>query len=300
MTQRAKIGITIFVLFIITFIVLSSTGYVSFISFDGGGIKDQALLRELWDAGSYYQIITFTDERLADNPLDPNYLLYRGLAHFYLGEVGFTSTDRSEQLDQSIIYLRKLLLLQHPPQKDKIFYTLGRAYYLKGELYYNLAIEYLLRAMENGYTHNQLFQYLGVVYAEVGDYENSITYFQEALSGNPSTELELELANAYLNAQQMQNTIDIINIIEQKTVDTRLMLKLLLLKSRLSIVQNNFSQAEQLLDAIIADYPNSAEAHFQLGEVFNAYNEGDKARFQWRTAINLDPNHVKALLQLQN
>jgi tetratricopeptide (TPR) repeat protein len=44
---------------------------------------------------------------------------------------------------------------------------------------------------------------------------------------------------------------------------------------------------------------SSAAARFGMGEVYLAQGERERARFEWREALRLDPNHIESLQRLQ-
>ena len=50
---------------------------------------------------------------------------------------------------------------------------------------------------------------------------------------------------------------------------------------------------------ILEENPRSADAHFYLGELFQERGETERARFEWREAFRIDPNHLEAIQRLQ-
>jgi len=63
-------------------------------------------------------------------------------------------------------------------------------------------------------------------------------------------------------------------------------------------VQQDEARAEQLLLEALEHDPNDAMAHFALGLVHRSRNRLAEARIEFETAITLDRNHARALLQL--
>jgi superkiller protein 3 len=61
-----------------------------------------------------------------------------------------------------------------------------------------------------------------------------------------------------------------------------------------------YDEAEAVFREILDANPDSADAHYFLGNIFEARGDEEQARFQWREAFEIDPNHAEALRKLQN
>src|SRR5438270_13780081 len=64
------------------------------------------------------------------------------------------------------------------------------------------------------------------------------------------------------------------------------------------IDSNNFQAAIAPLQKFIAEKPDVAFAHFQLGYAYTALNRSDEARPEYERAIALDPKMAEAQLNL--
>src|SRR5271163_5228488 len=70
----------------------------------------------------------------------------------------------------------------------------------------------------------------------------------------------------------------------------------LLDEAQRDIDQKNFAAAIEPLQKVIADEPDIAFPHFQLGYVFTALQRGDEARAEYERVIAIDPKMSAAYL----
>ena len=84
-----------------------------------------------------------------------------------------------------------------------------------------------------------------------------------------------------------------------QTEDTTILQDALLSLGRSYRLQERFDESIDVYQRILEINESSAEAHFGIGEVYLAQGEQDRARFEWREAIRLDPNHIESLQRLQ-
>ena len=75
--------------------------------------------------------------------------------------------------------------------------------------------------------------------------------------------------------------------------DTRLRL------AEVYILRESYDRAEEEVRRVLESNDRSADAHFFLGEILFAQGNEELARFQWREARRIDPNHADALVSLQ-
>ena len=66
------------------------------------------------------------------------------------------------------------------------------------------------------------------------------------------------------------------------------------------ILQDRLEEAERLLDRIIEQHPDSADAVYYLGVVYERTGRPVEARSMWRQARDIDPDHLEALRSLAN
>lgn len=72
----------------------------------------------------------------------------------------------------------------------------------------------------------------------------------------------------------------------------------LLVKAKAETDANNYADAQADYEKYLAQRPNDAIAHFDLGYVFTAQKEKDKAIAEYRKAVQLDPKMMDAQLNL--
>jgi tetratricopeptide (TPR) repeat protein len=61
--------------------------------------------------------------------------------------------------------------------------------------------------------------------------------------------------------------------------------------------RKDFLKAEEQYKEIIKLNPKSANAYFNLGEIYNQLNDMVKARSYWRETLKIDPSHYGAKLR---
>ena len=284
---------------VIICVVLGITGRLDFINYRHNKIDTQLSLQKMWEDNDFYSIVEVTEEGLADKPLHLNYLLYNGLSHYYLASASPNKEEQEYHIENSIISLRKLLLTDKPLQVVNIYLTLGKAYYHKDQLYYTQAIAYIENALSLGLEDTEAYQYLGAAYAHSGQYDKSIEYLSRAAQNSTSFPLNLALAKIYVVSGQLESAHELYTQFAQESLSNRETQQLQILHAEILIAQQQYTQAQTQLEQIIATYPNIADAYFQLGQAHFHLDQIDRARFNWRTALKIDPNHTEALHQLQ-
>ena len=69
-------------------------------------------------------------------------------------------------------------------------------------------------------------------------------------------------------------------------------------EARLRLAEGKTAEARKLLEALVREVPDYAEAHALLGATVKAQGDNDKAREEFQTAIRLDPNNLSARIGL--
>jgi tetratricopeptide (TPR) repeat protein len=72
----------------------------------------------------------------------------------------------------------------------------------------------------------------------------------------------------------------------------------LLVKAKAEADKNNYAAARADYDKYLEQRPNDAAAHFDLGYVYTAQQQSDKAIAEYRKAVALDPKMIQAQLNL--
>lgn len=256
-----------------------------------------ASMIELWNSRLYDEIIARCDQVLASRPLDPEALVFRGFSCFYkaISEVG--QEDRVGYLDESILSLRRSMLLEQVPWPAERDYVLGKAYFHKGKYYYDLTIRYLERALERGYVNDDLYDYLGLAYTQLDRVEEGLKHFLTALEKKPTDLLLLTIAQSYLQLKRTAEAKEFLIRAVNKTEDPAIERKSRFLLGQIYFDQNDIFKAEQEYQEILGLDPQSADAHFYLGEIFQKQGDPVKARSEWRKTLAIDPSHYGARLR---
>ncbi|MBN1835217.1 MAG: tetratricopeptide repeat protein [Spirochaetales bacterium] len=254
-------------------------------------------LAELWDNRLYEEIIARCDERLREEPLDTQALVFRGFAYFYRAVSEVTLEERIPFLDESIVSLRQAMLGDENPWAAETSYVLGKAYYHRGKYYYDLTIEYLERALEAGYQADDIYDYLGLAATQLDRVEEGLRYFFQALEINPTDLLLLMIGQSYLQLGRTEEAEEYLIRAVNKTDDKAVEKRSRLLLGQLYFDAQDFFKAEKEYLTILEIDPNSAEAHFNLGEIYLKMNDLVRARAEWRKTLIIDPSHYGARLR---
>jgi tetratricopeptide (TPR) repeat protein len=267
------------------------------------GVKRQAdnereeLLR-LWGSGSYEAVYTMSRDRLISKPMDFFLLTMHGFSAYQLAVAQINDYDTISYIDECVWSLRKALLFEEGPKDPRISYVLGKAYYAKGSGYEDLAIKFLEAARDGSYEAGDLPEYLGLAYAAIHDYRSSVAAFSLALNGNDSDLLLLSIARSYIALEETETAAAYLTRCVENSKDSNTVITARLLLGKIFENSGNVSGAEAQYLAILEENGENAEAHFQLGELYNAAGDGTRARAEWRRTIRIDPAHRSARARL--
>ncbi len=261
-------------------------------------IESEKTYEQLWSEGNYKQLSKKCNLKLLDDPLDPLSLIYGGFSYFYLGAGQFTVEDKIALMSKSVIYLRKVLLLNPVPMKSKVEYILGKAYYNKGRYFLDLSIKYMKQSLADGYSADDSYKYLGLAYSELGLYSDGIKYFLDALKDNNDDLLNLVIGQTYYKMGDDVNAEKYLLTALDGTEGFASEQKIRFLLGKIYLDRNDFEKATEQYDKILEKNKNSADAHYYLGEIYSKLNKKVKARAEWRKALEIDPSHYGALLRL--
>jgi len=260
----------------------------------------QVNIFELWNNGSYDEILANGKEELKRLPLDPGTLVFSGFAAFHKGVAEVSIEKKLPLINQSIISLRKALLLPNVPLQPEIHYVLGKAYFHKGKFYSDLTIFHLLKAREMGYNASDMNEYLGLAYSLVGRFSEASEFFLRAVEKAPSDLLLWTLGQTYFQMQRSDDAIRYLRMAIEKTKDRALEQRCRFLLGEIFTKTKEFPLAQAEYQVILDKNPNSADAHFYLGEIALALGNKEGARAEWRRAFKIDPLHFNANQRLFN
>ncbi len=175
------------------------------------------------------------------------------------------------------------------------------------------AINLLNRVVKSGYSYADVYNKLGLAYANKGNYTNALNYYQEALRINPNYhEAQYNTAIAYLESVVTQREssylpppsirIDRANQLLKKVKEsTPLFSDELLLSVKQHIDQSNFKEAVQLLvnqrDRFFPqDTSNLISTSFYLKFMYDGVNLTDRELRQYehelKEAIKVKPDYA--------
>ena len=296
--EKKRVGKRWILVVVILVFVLGGTGTFLMIRFSGsGGGKKRSeieLIYEYWQAKKYDSVIELCSKVRAEEPLQPRALALAGFAYFYKSLGEYSMEDKLTLVDNSIFTLRKARIIENRPYKAEIEYILGKAYYHKGKFYLDQAIKHIKNSIDLGYVAEDSYEYLGLAYSEINQYEESVTYFLKALEKQETALLHLTLAQAFYRLNDKtsaeEHLLRAINKAGEPTIEN---------KSRFLLAQiytdgNAYLKAEKQYMQILDDNPQSADAHYYLGEIYAKMDDSIKARAEWRKALQIDPSHYGA------
>jgi tetratricopeptide (TPR) repeat protein len=252
---------------------------------------------DYWEENNYQELISLTESILEDKPLHYITLTFNGFSYFYMAVSQFNLEDQIPLLDNAIAALRQALLLNKGFFDDEIHYILGKAYYQKGSYYSDLAYFHLNRALEMGIEKDDIYEYLGLSSASLNNFEGSVEYFNKALEIKTSETVLNALALAYYNIEDFSNAERVLSQNLNRTSDSTNSLKSWELLGQIYRDTNKLQEAETVYNTIIELNPESADAHYYLGEIYFAQDNLVKARSEWREALRIDSTHNGARLR---
>jgi len=273
---------------------------LAFLGARGAGAPSQVNILELWNSGDYDDILANATEQLKKDPLDQGALIFSGFAAFHKGVAEATVEKKLPLINESIVALRKALLLPNVPLKPQIHYILGKAYFHKGKFYADLAINHLLEARNLGYDASDMNEYLGMAYSLVSRFDAASGFFLKAVEKTPSDLLLWTLGQTYFQMQRNDDAVHYLTMAIDKTKDRGLEQRCRFLLGEIYTQMKQYSQAQSQYETILDKNPNSADAHFYLGEIALAQGSKDEARAEWRKAFKIDPLHFNANQRLFN
>jgi len=255
-------------------------------------------IETLWE-NQHYETINEKCEALLDvDPMNQKALIYNGFSYFYRGASQFSLEEKIPLFDSSIVNLRKALLICNDDIRGKVKYIIGKCYYQKGKFYSDLAIKYLEESIEDGYTGEDTFEYLGLLYSRLGMYKESADYYNKAISGNPTDMLYLVLAQTYYQLGEIENAEEYLIWTLNKTSDFSVEQKARYLLGNIFIEKEEYLKAEKEYRRILEKNDKAADAHYYLGDIYEKMGDSAKARFEWRKCLEIDSYHHGARLKL--
>ncbi|MDR2467891.1 MAG: tetratricopeptide repeat protein [Spirochaetaceae bacterium] len=274
------------------------TGIIVFFSgkksSSGSNNKD---LAQLWKDGSYLAAFEVSEHELQEKPMDFFLLMIHGFSAYQIAIAQINNFDMLSYIDRAIWALRKAQLTKQGEHDGRIKYALGRAYHYKGPAYAELCVRYLEEARAAAFYAEDIPQFLGLAYASVHDYENSIVAFSEALNAEeekdgPSDLLLLAIARSYIELRDASSARPYIMRAIEVSRDWNAIAQARLLLAGILTNEGDTAGAELQIRTVLSEGGENAEAHYRLGVLYDMRNDYYRARAEWRRAYSLDPNYT--------
>jgi tetratricopeptide (TPR) repeat protein len=263
----------------------------------GSAVPKSQILSD-WSAKKWDEVRNSSLSSLAVKPTDAFYLSFRGLASFYKGMDLPEGEDRAALIDEAVISLRKALSVGGGMPKAQVEYVLGKAYYIKGDSYYDEAVKYLELSIASGYVATDSREYLALAYVGLGDSAKAVKSFELALERSRAELLLIAAAKAYIDAKDPVKAEALLLEALANGKDDVAKESGRFLLGDIYRARGDLDKAEDQYNQILGKNPASAEAHYRLGLVAQVKGDPIKARAEWRKAVSLDPMHAAARQKL--
>ena len=252
-----------------------------------------------WQLGDYPAVITESERILAVDPVHRVALPLRGFASYYRALDSTDPTVRAELLAEARRDLARALVVPGLDLVSETHYVLGQVFFHSGEAYYDRAIEELERARAAGMERRDLYEYLAAAYTILDRNDMALEAIRTALAIEPDPELQLAYARIlfadddYLTAERVARQV-------MRTGRNPVLVH----EARLIIgdslrVSGRIEESLDWYREAVEENAASAEAHFGMGEAYETLGNTDVARFHWREATRLNPNHIESLRRLE-
>jgi len=287
---------TLSVLVVVAVVLLVLLGIPARLFGTGGQRRAPGKLPDLFRAQKYDDVITAANAVLVGDPLNPVALSYKGFASFYKSTSQDAAEEKMPSLDQAVVALRRARLAG-APFGGEIDYVLGKAYFNKGKYYYDLSIASMESSIAKGYIQKDSYEYMGQAYSQLGDNDKAMENFLIALKDDSGDLLLLTIGQTYYQMKRTSDAIDYLLRTLNKTEDKDIEERARFLLGGIYVDTAELFKAEEQFAAIVKIDPQSADAHYDLGEVYAKMNDPVKARAEWRSALIIDPTHYGAKLR---
>ncbi len=259
-------------------------------------------LVEKWKEYDYEECYNISRQILEEKPFNNTALTYHGYSSFFLAVSQIDTSLAQGYLDESINSMRLALYNGRKSLKPQLEYMLGKAYFYKNTItsyyYSDLAIKYLNMAREDDYKADDIAEYLGLSYANLNKPMESISAFTEALIVRESPALLLSIAEQYYKVNQSAAAKQYLFRIKKDSTDDFLVLKSMNLLGTIYLDEKNYTEAKKEFDSILEKNPNSADAYYGLGVIYEKQGDLVKARAEWRKALKYQINHAPTLAKI--
>lgn len=287
----------------IAIVAVASFFFVKFINkHESKNISVDALYAA-WNRYDYQEVYDISGAILEKNYLQNTARTFRGFSSYFLARAQTDNSLAQKYIDECIENLRIALQNSKVEMLPQVKYILGKAYFYKNTFsnyhyYSDLVIKYLNECYSDGYRADDISEFLGMSYANLGMTRDSITAFTEALRVRESDVLLLSIAEQYCKNGQPTVAKQYFFHVLSISQDDILINRCHNLLGQIYIDEENYNDARAEFEAILSKDENSADAHYGLGVLYEKQGDLAKARSEWRRAIKLQFDHAGALQKL--
>lgn len=251
-----------------------------------------------WEAKKWDDVRSEAMASLSARPLDAFYLSFRGLAAFYKGMDLPEGEERAALIDETVASLRKAIATGGGMPKAQVEYVLGKAYFYKGDSYFDEAVKYLELSVASGYIGADSREYLALAYSGLGDKAGAVRNFEVALARSRADILLISAAKSYVDIGQSIKAEALLLELLASGKDDLAKENGRFILGDIYKTRGDLSKAEEQYALILAKDPSSAEAHYRMGLAYQVGGDPIKARAEWRKAVSIDPMHAASRQKL--
>lgn len=265
-------------------------------------VAKQAILAE-WQKREWDKVLSDCVGSLESKTLDPFYLGFAGMAAFYKASELPDSEEKSGLIDRCIVYLRKTLVVTESGRagrtpRAEMEYVLAKAYYAKGKSYYDSAAKWMEASISDGYVGDDSREYLAVAYAGLGNSVKAVENFELALQRHRTDLLLIAAGKAYVDEGKSDRAEALLLEALSKSHDVLAREKCRFTLASIYELRGEISKAQDQIELVIGENPESADAHYRLGLIYQKLGDAVRARAEWRRAVAIDPMHGAARQKL--
>jgi len=265
-------------------------------------IAKRAVLSD-WQKRDWDKVLADCTSSLEAKSLDPFYLGFAGLSAYYEASELPDGEEKNGLVDRCIVYLRKTLVVTESGRAGRIpraemEYVLSKAYYAKGASYYDSVVKYMEASLSDGYLGDDSREYLAVAYAGLGDSAKAVENFELALKRHRTDLLLIAAGKAYIDEGKSDRAEALLLEALSKSHDVLAREKCRFTLAQIYELRGEMSKAQDQIELVIGENPESADAHYRLGLIYQKLGDAVRARAEWRRAVSIDPMHVAARQKL--
>ncbi|QQA02167.1 tetratricopeptide repeat protein [Treponema peruense] len=258
---------------------------------------------ELHSRQGYEKVYEISENIIQKKNFHNSARTFRGYSAFMLAEYETDNAKSQTYLDEAVYNLRIALQNCSKDALPQIEYMLGRTYFYKNKLssyhyYSDLAVKYLNLALDHGYKSDDIPLLLGLSYASLGQTDESIAAFTEALLVRETDTLLFDIAKQYYNNGQGSASKQYLYRVISTTRNESLLEESRILLGQIYTDEGALYDAEKEFTAILEKNENSADAHYGLGVLYEKRGDAVRARAEWRKCLKIKFDHPGALQKM--